>query len=219
MKLGPGRQLGSTKSVAEARADLERVIEGYRKRQYPDLPQVVPCGWAWDGDPLSGPEAVVTGGMLDDRQCVVSFRSSSVGTVACLYDLSGEMTLPIVDHWLQLDATLSSIGQAEPGLRLLPPVIADTYLEDTARNLFGALSTERLDEVAAKVQMVFVLKSSQVIGARNPREADLFAANHRNLPRGVPTLRKILEDLADSDVAVLPYIQDWPYRVRCLLSR
>src|SRR5665811_628480 len=95
----------------------DRVIEGYRERQYPELPQVVPSGWAWDGDPLCTPEAVVTVSMLGDRTGIVSFRSGAGGAVACLHDLEGEMVLPLVGHWFQVDNSLSSIGQAEPGLR------------------------------------------------------------------------------------------------------
>lgn len=155
--------------------------------------------------------------MQDEYPGFVTLRSTTEGTEAGIYDLAEEMTLPLIGHWKQRDASLTSIGQAEAGLAITAPPVPDDYVEELIQRLGLPLNEETRLKAAAELHQMFVLKAVTFMQSEPESVAHGFIADQRNLPLGVEGLRMILTNLARWKTGVIPYIQDVPLRVRALI--
>jgi len=216
-KLGLGRRLRSTKDLGSAIDDLRAILESYGPRQYPELPRLVASGWDWAGSPDQKPTAVFSGTMQDGYPGFVTLRDTPEGTEGGIYDLAGEMTLPLVGHWKQRDGSLSSIGQVEAGLVITSPPVPDDYVEELVKRLGLPLDNDNWTKAAAELQQMFVLKAVTFMQQESQSAVDKFIDDHKDLPLGVEGLRLVLDDLARWKTGVIPYIQDIPPRVRALI--
>lgn len=217
VQLGDGRKVRSSNEISSARLDLEEIVESYGPRQYPELPRLVAAGWEWSGSPTQKPAVVFSGTMQDGHPGFVTLRSTLEGTEVGIYDLAGEMTLPLVGHWKQRDRSLASIGQAEAGLSITAPPVPDYYVEELVERLGLPRTEENLTKAKAELHQMFVLKA--VTFMRNDSESvtNKFVDDHRDIPLGVEGLRIILRDLSRWKPGVVPYMQDIPQRVRALI--
>lgn len=216
-KLGLGRRIRSSKTLEDVHIDLLQVLESYGPRQYAELPRLVPSGWAWSGSATQKPTVVVSGTMQDGYPGFVSLRRTTEGTEAGIYDLAGEMTLPLVGHWKQRDRSLASIGQVEAGLAITAPPVPDDYIDELIERLGLPADHDNRDKASAELHKMFVLKGVTFIQKESETLADAFIADHGKAPLGVDDLRLILEDLCRWDERVIPYVQDIPPRVRALI--
>jgi hypothetical protein len=216
-KLGVGRRVRSARDLGSARLVLGEILESYGPRQYPELPRLVAAGWEWFGSPAQKPAIVVCGTMEDGYPGFVTLRSVPEGTEAGIYDLAGEMTLPLVGHWKQRDKSLTSIGQADAGLAIIAPPVPDDYVEELVERLGFPLNQENWIKAAAELHQMFVLKAVTFMQQEPDSVAKRFIDDHGNVPLGVEGLRVILSDLSRWRSGVIPYIQDIPPRVRALI--
>lgn len=216
-RLGPGRRIRSSEGFDSAFRTLCDVVESYGPRQYAELPRLVAAGWDWSGTPSERPDAVFSGTMQDGYPGFATLRTTPAGTEAGVYDLAGEMTLPLIGQWKQRDPSLTSIGQVEAGLALTAPPVPGDYVEE----LVGRLGLEPTDQnrtsVAADLRQGFILKAVTFMQNESPSVADRFIQDHSQAPLGVDGLSQILHSLAHWKVGVIPYIQDVPPRVRAVV--
>jgi hypothetical protein len=217
-KVGPGRRLRSSENLDSGRRILEDIIESYGTRQYPELSRVVLAGWEWYGPDDARPEVVLCGPMQDGHPGFIALRRVPEGTEAGIYDLTGEMSLPIIGHWKMRDKSLTSIGEAAGGqLALTAPSVPDDYVEELVQRLGLPTNIENWTKAATELHQMFVLKAVTFMQQAPQSVADMFIDDHRNVPLGIEGLRVILRDLARWNTGVIPYMQDVPPRVRALI--
>jgi hypothetical protein len=216
-KLGLGRRIRSSKTLEDVHIDLLQVLESYGPRQYPELPRLVPSGWAWSGSATQKPTVVVSGTMQDGYPGFVSLRPTPEGTEAGIYDLAGEMTLPLVGHWKQRDRSLTSIGQVDAALAITAPPVPDDYVDELIERLGLTANQDNWAKAAAELHQMFVLKAITFMEKEPQSVKNAFIADHSNAPLGVDGLRLILESLRRWNERVIPYAQDIPPRVRALI--
>lgn len=216
-KLGVGRRVRCAQDIGSTRLVLAEILESYGPRQYPELPRLVTAGWEWFGSPAQQPAVVVSGAMHDGHPGFVTLRSTAEGTEAGIYDLAGEMTLPLIGHWKQQDASLTSIGQVEAGLAIAAPPVPDNFIEELVQRLGLEPSEENWRTAAAQLRQMFVLKAITYMQKEPEVVTHRFIDDHRSVPLGVEGLFMILNDLARWRTGIVPYIQDIPPRIRAFV--
>lgn len=220
--LGSGRRLSSAQSIEACLSLLEEIIWSYREPQYPEMPAYFYPGWIWQSEESECPDEAVCCDDSQDDFLVITFRTLETNVEIGMFPLgSGDdrlQDMPIIGHWKQRDPSLSSTGTF-PGrlITLAPPMVEEDYCAEligqrnfppTDHNLFVAWSI---------VCQMFLLKSMQFIQSQDRRSADIFVARHKSSPAGSALAQQILDELAEANYGILPYMQDIPMRIRALL--
>ena len=123
----------------------------------------------------------------------------------------------MIGQWKQIDESLRSIGGIGPNLLTLhPPRITESYYEETLRLAGKSVTAVNLESLVRQTSLMFLLKCQGYIATRDQRAAQRFIDDHGWT--GDPSLPQvILNDLANWNYGVVPYLQDLPWRVRGLL--
>lgn len=222
--LASGRRLRSSRKPEECAEILQQVFDGYRPRRHPSMPPLVPTGIRWmsaDGTP----SIAVSGSDEADDFLLFTLADAGGGTEAGIFPLgSGDQRLRLsaVGHWKQRDASLSSIGTFAPNtVRLTPPPIADSLVDETLRAAGCQLTPANRAKIAETFTMMFLVKCQEFVSSREgARGAERFLALHKQRADWsslTGPLRSALQLLAEWEKGVLPYIQDLPLRCRALL--
>ncbi len=222
--LGSGRRLHSSNDLAGCLEVLEGVLRSYRPPPYVSMRSLTPAGWAWAGPPGDPPPSAVYT-CTDEAEDVVyaAFWPEAAGTTIALIPLgSGDdrlSTMPLIGHWKQRDASLSSTGTVPPGvITPRPPSIPPEYIDELLSAAGFPATPSNRDAAEEKVCEMLSAKAYQFLESTAPGEAERFVDAHRWSPGASDILpQRIVDDLAARVPAVLPYIQDLPLRIRALL--
>lgn len=222
--LGSGRRLRSVLALPNCLAHLEAILLSYRPLESAyRTPYVVP-GWRWNGSQQQEkpPETIITFGGADGEPLFSAFWPDRSGTEFGLFPLgSGDerlSSLPIIGHWKQRDASLTSIGIVPGGLiTLAPPYVPDHFVEELLKTAGFPFTPYNVEAIGTMVGRMFLAKAHQFIASQDPRSADRFIQSHAYT--GGPLrefYQRVLDDLAAWNPDILPYIQDTPMRVRAI---
>jgi hypothetical protein len=221
--LSSGRRLTSSLSSDEAHRTVEALMNSYRERQYPTLPHLVPAGTVWMGSPADEPTAFYAGADQEGAFLLFTFRGTASGSEIGVFPLGhgdARLTLPIIGHLKQRDASLTSIGTYPHGaLRLTRPPVPDDLVDQTLAAAGYPATPLNLAQIADQLFTMASLKAFQYISSQ-----DGDPVGHRYLrawreqatfgPALVEPIRMVLDGLAAWDVSVLPYMQDIPLRIQ-----
>lgn len=223
--LRSGLQLTSALDVQSSLRSLDRALLGFRPAKYRYLPSLVPPGWEWRGQDIPAPTTVVSFYDRADHPVLAAFWPMAQGTVIGLFRLGSsegrvdDLPASIVSDWKSQDPSLISAGLFDPGLiALAPPVLPADFLDEILTTYGFSPTPKNLAAVADLILQMFVMKASEFIGSTDRRAADIFIEEH--VPRGtisLALLQAALDDLARWSFAVLPYMQDLPWRVRAIV--
>jgi hypothetical protein len=220
--LDSGRRLRSALALPDCLAHLEAILLSYRPLESAyRTPYVVP-GWRWNGahEQEKPPETVITFGDADKEPLFAAFWPDSSGTECGLFPLgSGDerlSSLPIIGHWKQKDASLTSIGVFPRELiTLAPPRIPDQFVEEMLKTAGFPSTPYNIETIGMMAGRMFLSIAHQLITNYDPRSADRFIQSHNYTGGSFREFyQRVLDDLAAWNPALLPYIQDPPMRVR-----
>jgi hypothetical protein len=222
--LGSGRRLRSDLSPRDCVEVLQQVFDGYRPRRYQDLPPLVPTGIQWT--PAEGSPSLAVSGD-DDSNDFLLFTLADVGrgTEAGIFPLgSGDarLALSVAGHWKQQDNSLTSIGTWPARTAwLTPPPIEDSIVDGTLQAAGYPLTPGNRAKIAQLFTTMFLVKCQEFVSNQEgAQRAERFVATHTQRAdwssRAGP-LRSALQQLAEWEPGVLPYVQDLPLRIRSIL--
>jgi hypothetical protein len=221
--LGSGRRLRSSLPLSACLNTLEAIVWSYWEPQYPEMPAYFYAGWAWStAAEWPRPDVGVCCSDAQDDFLFVAFWPREGYTEIGMFPLGGGddrlSGISMVDDWYQRDSSLSSIGTVPARLiTLTAPLVADDYCAELIGQRGFPPTDFNLVRMWDMVCRQFLVKSMQFISSKDQRAADRFADRHRNMPPGRDQAQRILNELADWDSVVLPYMQDIPMRIRALL--
>jgi hypothetical protein len=222
--LASGRRLRSDLSPQDCVEVLQQVFDGYRPRRHQDMPPLVPAGIRWTSVG-GGPSLAVSGDDDSDDFLLFTFAGADGGTEAGIFPLgSGDerLALNVVGHWKRRDNSLASIGTWPPRtVWLTPPPIEDSLVDGTLQAAGYPLTPENRAKIAQQFTIMFLVKCQEFVSSREgARGAERFVAAHgqrRDSSSLAGLLRSPLQQLAEWEPGVLPYVQDLPLRIRSIL--
>jgi hypothetical protein len=219
--LGSGRRLRSDQGIQACLFNLEQILWSYRQPQYPEMPAYFVPGWTWSSSEAA-PDAVVCCADSQDRFLLIAMWNSSERAEIGLFPLgSGDdrlQAMPVIGHWKQKDPSLTSIGTLPADLiTLAPPIVPETYCAELIGQRGFPPTEMNLAIGWATICQQFAIKAMQFIASKDRRAADRFVESHGSDYPSHADAQQILNDLADWDFRVLPYMQDIPMRIRALL--
>lgn len=221
--LGSGRRLRSGHTLTECIANLEAILLSYRPPIYPQMPPYVFPGWWWNGSQEQFPNTVIFFEDSNNDFLLVAFWPDRNGTECGLFPLgSGDERLsamPIIGHWKQRDASLTSIGVVPGGqITLAPPHVPDQFFDEILRTAGFPSTPGNIEKIRTKIGDMFLLKAHQFISSDDPGSADRFVQSHRYAGNSSREFcQSMLDDLAALYPNLLPYIQDLPMRCRAIV--
>jgi hypothetical protein len=173
----------------------------------------------WHGDGPQPAEAWSCSYGQDDIFVFALWPTGS-GTEIGFFPLGGSeesLSTPLIGQWKQVDPSLRSIGRIEPmRLTLHPPRLPEDYYDETLRLAGKTISPANREALVRQTALMFVLKAQGYIAIQDQRGAERFVDSHAwNGDLSLP--QSILNDVADWNYGVVPYLQDLPWRVRGLL--
>ena len=85
-RLGIGRRLWLEAPLGQVATALASIMEYYMPRQYPELPRMVPAGWAWLGSDADRPDVVNCGVNHVHDPVFITFKGIPGGTLCGFFD-------------------------------------------------------------------------------------------------------------------------------------
>jgi len=223
--LGSGLHLTSALSVQSSLSVLDRALRNFRPPKYTQLPSFVYPGWEWRGQGIPAPTTAVSFNDRLGRFVLAALWPAGAGTVIGVFRLGTEeerlreLHESIVNDWRSQDPSLSPAGLFDSGLiALAPPVLPANFLDEILLTYGFSPTPNNLAALAELLSEMFVSKASDFIGTQDRVTADRFIREHR--PRGVISLaflQATLNDVAQWNSQVLPYIQELPMRCRAII--
>ncbi|MGQ0631640.1 MAG: hypothetical protein ACT4P1_11390 [Sporichthyaceae bacterium] len=223
--MGSGRRLRSNLQIEDALQAIEKVIDGYRSRQYPHLPHLVPTGHDWLLRDEAAPAAVYSGGDYNRDFLLFTLWRAPHGCEIGVFPLGvgdDRLQIPFIGHLKQVDSSLSSIGLVPRGsVSLRPPPVPDDFVIQLLAIARYPVTQENCAIIAQQFYMQTRLKAHQFISGKagdsvGQRYLDRWATAEFDATMTEP-VRAVLRDLASWDPGILPYIQDIPLRMRAIM--
>lgn len=225
-RLGPGRRIRVEAQLEQVADALESIVETYKPRQYPELPRVVPAGWTWLGLDEDRPDLVNSAVNHIGDPLYITLKSIPRETECGIFDPLGRGDGRVLSSLVRdLERRMPSIRSAEPfppgTLVMAPPPIANGIIDDilvtAGRSLTGNNRTAIADAFLTNVK----LKAAQAIEVKSDRAEALKSLDEWARIPGEPlaVAAAVLQYVADWDIRLVPYIQDFPLRVRAVMVR
>lgn len=222
--MGSGRRLRSSLAPQQCAHLLQEIFEGYRPRQYPELPRLVSTGIQWTSQERA-PVFALSGEDQSDDFLLFTFAAVPEGTHAGLFPLGtgdARLTLPVVGHWKMRDNSLTSTGTWPAAtVRLTPPPVTDQLVDSTLAAANYPATPANRQQLATMMFDMFLTKCWEFIRSQSGEEvANRFVDAQRRAAEWnslTGPIRTALQALAEWNAGVLPYVQDLPYRVHSLL--
>lgn len=221
--LGSGRRLRSALAPNDCLSTLKAILADYRVPKYTHLPHYVAAGWDWLGPPDERPAAAAACDDSADKFLLVVFWPQASGTEIGMFPLDdGDerlSSMPIVGHWKQRDASLSSIGVVPSRMiSLRAPTLPADFLPGILTTGCAPVTQANLEATGEMVGRMFTGKGYEMIALSDPAGADRFISDHRWSPgAGLAHCQRVLDDMVQARPNITPYIQQLPMRVRAIL--
>lgn len=218
-----GLRLDSGLGVEQSLAALEGAIGRFREPAYKHLPLYFETGYRWrgQGEP---PKRTVS---FDDRVgkfVLAALWPNGPGSSISLCCLGirkerlGELGESIVGDWKHEDTSLTVVGPGGEGtIALAPPTLPPTFVDEYLAVAGKDPTPQNTAEACRMFGMMLAGNGANFISQTSKAAAEAFLANQR--PQGVPSLaylQSILDNIAEVDFQLLPYIQELPVRARAI---
>lgn len=200
--------------------------------QYQHLPHLVPAGWSWAGENTGWAAPEVVYRLNDETEgghpVFVGFWPVASGCQIGVFPLgvgSDRLRLqePLIAEWSRLDTPFVAIGQVPADLiRLHPPGVPADIVTSTLEAAAARLTTANYSEVSSRLVHLAAVKAWDMMHrSTGAIAADAFMDR---LPRpdgrdASILMQEIFEALGRSLPSAIPYMQDFPYRIRALILR
>jgi hypothetical protein len=214
-RYGPGRRFSSENDPVRTEQALSNALTINSPTPYEHMKPLHNARVTWHGDG-SQPTAGWSCSYGSDEKFVFTVWPSGSGSEVGFFPLGGSeesLGTPLIGQWKQLDPSLQSIGRFESGLLTLnPPQLTDSYYNDTLTIAQKSVTDMNRMVLIEQTALMFVLKAQGYIAGTDPRGADDHAWNG-----DLAMPQRILDDMAQWNHGVVPYLQDLPWRVRGIL--
>lgn len=212
----PGSHLRTEASASRCVSALDEVLSTYRPRRYQHLPHVVDCGYGWRA-PSREPHRVVCFTDHENDFVMVAFWDTATGSQAAVFPVhsnSHQGPTSVIAHWRTRDPTLATIGVIPAGsIALQEPTIPGNYIAGTLQAAGYPTTATNMADMHDMMLRQHLIKAHQFISSEDPVVADAFVERHKRRA----DLQALVQGLGEWNAAVLPYIQDLPWRIRAIM--
>jgi hypothetical protein len=221
-ELGTGLRLGSGAAPRDCMASLEAMVFARRPPKYLHLPAYVLAGYSWHGAKEMAPDRVVCIDNFEEHPMFLTFRRDHSGIEIGVFPLgAGDerlARLPEVKAWQTFDTSLVACGTFQEGsLSVEPPPVPAQFFVNLVTTAGYPATPLNVEAVARRVNEMLLIKAWEFIKMESPEAADRFIEAHGWRGDGHVTANAILQDLAEWNPGVIPYMQGMPMRVRAIL--
>lgn len=218
--MGPGYRFRTDQDIRSCVNTVATVLQTHVPTKYEHMPTLYPSVVRWHGERPSPTEA--SSCSFGEQHLVLFTFWSTTGTEIGVFPLnarSGVVDDPVIRDWHKSDSTVSLIDEFGGGqVTLLPPQVDPLFLEDILRVAGRPITTKHVEAVAAQLTKMFLVKGYEYIAGidHDEQRASRFVDDH--LWNGdIMRPQQVLDDLAEWNYGVVPYLQSLPWTVRAIL--